>query len=173
MKLIAVTLLSATLACSPAFAKKAAEDRKVDTHNDAAFLAMAAQADMMTAHIGEEAEDRGATTGVKDFAKTLTQDHKSDYTTLSELANKLGETIPKSIDDRDVHAIQALDHYKGKAYDHMFLTREAEEHERLIRAFKSEAESGQNLQIKAYANQALPVIEKHLHKVQDLLKNKA
>lgn len=173
MKLIATTMLGAAIACLPVFAQNTAHATKADTQNDASFLTMAAEADMTTAHIGEEAEDRAATTGVKDFAKTLVQDHKSDYATLSELATKLGETIPKSVDTRDVHTIVALDHYKGKTYDHALLTRETEEHEKLIRAFKSEAENGQNPQIKAYASQTLPVIEKHLHEAQDLLKNKS
>lgn len=174
MKLIATTIVGAAMVCLPAMAAhKGKQDQAVDIHNDAAFLTMAAQADMTTAHIGEEAEDRAATAQVKDFAKTMVQDHKNDYTQLSELAGKLGETIPKSIDTRDVHTIMALDHYKGKTYDHMVLMREAEEHEKLVRAYKAEAQSGQDPRIKAYANQTLPVIEKHLHEAQDLLKSKA
>jgi putative membrane protein len=167
-KIIVSTFLGVAVACFPAYSKKPAA-----VQNDAAFLAMAAQADMTTAHIGQDAEDRAATSKVKDFAKTLAQDHTSDYQSLSELAGKLGESIPKAIDSRNDRAIAALDHYKGKTYDQMFLTHESEQHERLIAAFKKEAEHGQNPAIKAYASKALPVIERHLHDAQDLLKNKA
>ena len=64
-----------------------------------------------------------------------------------------------------------LDRYKGKTFDHAFLTHESMEHEKLVRAFKEEAEHGTNPDIKAYANKALPTIEQHLHDVQDLLKS--
>jgi putative membrane protein len=163
------TLLGAAVACLPAYSKKPA----TAVPNDAAFLSMAAQADMTTAHIGQEAEDRAAEGKVKDFAKTLAQDHTSDYQSLTELAGKLGETIPKAIDSRNDRAIAALDHYKGKTYDHMFLTHESTEHEKLVSAFRLEAEKGQNPAIKAYASKALPVIERHLHDAQDLLKQHA
>ena len=67
---------------------------------DAAFLSMAAQADMTAAHLGKMAQDRGAENPVKDFGKTLVTDHTDDYHQLTELSNKIGEAIPKAIDKR-------------------------------------------------------------------------
>jgi len=66
--------------------------------------------------------------------------------------------------------IAALDRSKGKAFDRAFLGHEAVAHEKLIKAFKQEGEHGDDPDIKAYANKALPVIEEHLHDVQDLRK---
>jgi hypothetical protein len=94
-KIILTVLAGAAISCLPALAKK-----PVSTQSDASFLAMAAQADMTTAHLGQDAADRGATEKVKDLGATLARDHTSDYNTLAELAGKTGETIPKSIDAR-------------------------------------------------------------------------
>jgi putative membrane protein len=137
---------------------------------DAEFLKVAAEADMTTTHIGKMAEDRAAANEVKDFGKKLAQDHTSDYKKLCEFAAKTGETVPRAIDKRDDREIAALDKSKGKAFDRAFLAHEAVAHEKLIKAFKQEAEHGDNPDIKAYANKALPVIEGHLHDVQDLRK---
>ena len=141
--------------------------------SDASFLAMAAQADMTIAHIGQDAEDRAANDQIKDFGKTLVKDHTMDYQSLTELAAKTGDSIPKGIDRMNDRTIASVDRYKGRTFDHAFLTSESAEHEKLIQAFKQEAMYGTNPDIKAYAQKALPTIEKHLHDAQDLLKQKS
>jgi putative membrane protein len=133
---------------------------------------MAAEADMTTAHLGQMAESRAASDGVKDFGKKLVQDHTNDYTELSQLAAKLGDSIPKGIDSVDNREIAKLDRYKGAAFDRAFLAHETVEHQRLVSAFKQEAEHGNDPAVKAYAGKVLPVIESHLHDGQDLLKAK-
>jgi len=166
MSKLFVSLLVGSVFCCAAPFKKGNEVRK----SDEAFLSMAAEADMTIAHIGKEAQDRGATEKIKDFGKTLVQDHTSDYESLTALAAKTGDAIPKGIDRVDDRTIAAIDRYKGKTFDHAFLTNESAEHQKLIRAFKEEAMHGSNPAIKAYATKALPTIEKHLHDAQDLLK---
>jgi len=142
-------------------------------HSDAQFLAMAAQADMTMAHIGKMARDRAATVEVKDFASTLVKDHTSDYERLTELAAKAGDTVPKAIDERNRRTIEELALRHGKTFDHAFLTRQSAEHEKLIDAYKWEAEHGPTPAIKVYAGNALAIIERHLHDAQDLLKQQS
>ena len=140
--------------------------------SDGSFVVMAAQADMMIAHIGKDAEGRGATDSVKQFGKSLVQDHTTEYQQLTIAAAKAKDVIQIGLDRQDIRTINALNRYSGKAFDHAFLTGQAAEHTRLVRAFKEEAEHGSNADLKAYANQALPVIEKHLHDAEDLLNHK-
>ena len=166
-KAVLATLGVAAICAVPLCAQTAAVNKR-----DADFLKMAAEADMTTTHIGKMAEDQGATDGVKDFGKKLAQDHTSDYQQLGELATKTGATIPNGIDKTDDREINILSKSKGKAFDRAFLAHETAAHERLVKAFKEEAEHGENADLKAYANKALPVIEGHLHDVQDLQKAK-
>jgi putative membrane protein len=140
---------------------------------DADFLKMAAEADMTATHIGKVAEDRAVASGVKDLGRKLVQDHTSDYRQLTDLAAKISESVPKAIDKQDDREIANLNKRKGKMFDQHFLTQETVEHEKLIKAFKDEAEHGDNPDVKAYANKALPLMEGHLHEAQDLLKPKA
>jgi putative membrane protein len=141
--------------------------------SDGAFVVMAAQADMTIAHIGKEAEDRASDSKIKDFGKALSQDHITEYQQLTEAAAKAKDVIPKAIDRPNDRIIAALDHFHGKAYDHAFLTRQITEHETLVKAFKHEADHGSNAELKAFANRELPIIERHLHDAQDLLKQGA
>jgi putative membrane protein len=165
--LILPALLATAVICLPGYSKMA------KTMSDKAFLAMAAQADMTMAHIGKDAETEATASNVKDFGKTLVDDHTSDYQQLTELAGKTGEPIPKAIDRLNGQRIVALERYRGKSFDHEFLIRQSAEHEKLIHAFKEEATYGSNPAIKAYASKALPTIERHLHEAEDLLKGRA
>jgi putative membrane protein len=167
-RMILSTLGAAAIAAMPLCARAADVSK-----TDAEFLKMAAEADMTTTHIGKMAEDRAATTEIKDYGKKLAQDHTSDYGQVAELAAKVGADVPKGIDKVDDRQIASLDKLKGKTFDRTFLTQETAEHERLIKAFQQEAEHGSNADIKDYANKALPVIQGHLHDAQDLLKTKA
>jgi putative membrane protein len=165
--LILSVLIGAGVYCLPAAGRTAASAK-----SDEAFLATAAQADMTIVHMGKMAQERAETPSLKDFANTLVQDHTNDYQELTELASKAGHGIPKVIDKHNDRTIATLDHYKGKTFDHAFLETQAAEHERLVSAFKREAEHGSNPDVKAYANKALPTIEQHLHDVENLLKQK-
>jgi putative membrane protein len=140
--------------------------------SDAAFLAAAAQADMTIVHISKMAQDRAASSKLKDFANTLVQDHTSAYQEVSELAATAGEPVPKGIDRQNDRVIAALDRSKGKTFDRAFLFRQLTEHEKLLSAFEREARHGSNPAVKAYASKALPTIERHLHDTQDLLKGR-
>jgi putative membrane protein len=140
--------------------------------DDHAFLKMAAEADMTSAHIGEMAETRAASNGVKEFGRKLVQDHTDDYRQVAELAAKLGDSIPKGIDSVDNRQITRLGRFKGAAFDRAFLAHETVEHQRLVSAFKREAEHGNDPAVKAYAGKTLPALESHLHDGQDLLKAK-
>ena len=143
------------------------------TQSDAAFLKMAAEADMAVAHMGQMAEKQASASEVKNLAETLVRDHTNDYQRLTALATKVGLTIPKAIDKQNEQAIMGLKHDQGKNFDHAFLLRQSKEHEKLIDAFKHEAEHGENPDIKAYASGELPTIERHLHDAQNLIKQRS
>ena len=160
--------LCGVLLCAPFEWAQATSAPKTDQE----FLNMAAEADMTSAHLGEMAGDRAASDGVKEFGKKLVQDHTNDYRIVSQLASKLGDMTPKGIDTADNREIGRLEKYKGAAFDRAFLAHETVEHQRLVSAFKQEAEHGANPDIKAYAAKTLPTIEGHLHDGQDLLKAK-
>ena len=166
-KLILAVLIGAIVHWVPAAAKTGAAAK-----SDGAFLAAAAQADMTIVHIGKMAQERAETPKLKDFANTLVQDHTNDYQELTELGAKAGDPIPKGIDKQNDRTINTLSHYKGKSFDHAFLENQTMEHERLVSAFKHEAEHGSNPEIKAYANKALPTIEQHLHDAENLIKQR-
>lgn len=133
---------------------------------DQQFLKTAARTDMTEAHQGQMAETTANRSEVKDFAKTLEQDHTHDYSQLANLAAKSGITIPNGIDTGKIHTIQQLRHLKGENFDRAFVRDEVAAHRQALAEYKREAAHGQDPDLKAYASQMIPTLEKHLQEAE-------
>jgi putative membrane protein len=138
--------------------------------SDKKFLALAANADMIEAHLGQMAANTAAKTSVRDFGQTLVRDHTSAYEELAALAGKIGATVPKGIDAQRDRAIRDLMHAKGRAFDRQFLKDEVLDHERALAMFRREAAHGQDAGVKAYASKMIPTLKEHLHLAESLAK---
>ncbi len=155
------------LCCAPAFSQTGTL-----SSSDQKFIDMAAQTDMTEAHFGQMAQDKAAAQGVKDYGQMLTTDHTNDYQQLSMTASKAGGTVPKGIDAAHDRMIAPFHNLKGAAFDRRFIHEMVAGHQQAIAAYQREANDGQNADVKAYANQALPTLQKHLQNARDLEKNK-
>lgn len=137
---------------------------------DRQFMTTAAKTDMTEAHEGQMAENQARRPDVKDFAKTLDQDHTESYEHLTELSAKTGVSIPKGINTGKDRTIQRLVHLKGDRFDRQFARDEIAAHRQAIAAFRHEAAHGQDADVKAYATKMIPVLEKHLHLAEECAK---
>src|SRR5271156_2960349 len=133
---------------------------------DKQFMIMAARTDMMEAHEGQIAESQAQRADVKDYAKTLVQDHTQSYGELSELAAKTGVTIPKGINAAKDPTMQQLTHLKDSHFDRQFTQDESAAHKQALAAFKREAANGRDADVKAFASQQIPILEKPLQTVE-------
>ena len=161
--LVTASCLAFGSVCLPAqTAKVSAADKQ--------FLKTAADANMTEAHLGEMAQAQASTQAVKDFGKTLAQDHATEYEQLSGVAGKTGETIPKGINVGRDRAIVRLMHMKGRSFDQSFLRDAIQDERRTIAKFQREARHGDNPAIKAYAQQIVPTLQQHVHAAEELEK---
>jgi putative membrane protein len=167
MRSIFPVLSICALCCAPAFAQSSNSGM-----TDQQFVDFAAQTDMMEAHLGQVAQDQAASQNVKDYAQTLVTDHTSDYNQLTAAAGKANLTVPKGLDAAHDKMIAPLAKMKGAAFDSHYAHEMITGHEKAIAQYKQEAQNGQNADIKAYASQTLPTLEKHLQAAQDLVKTK-
>lgn len=135
---------------------------------DTQFMKMAAQVNMTEAHIGQMAQTHASAQNVKDFGKTLSDEHTTSYEGLSVLANKTGEEIPKALAKNAT--VNRLDHLKGKSFDRAFVQNEVQDHKTALAAFKKEAEHGDNPDVKAWAQSMIPKLEGHLQAAENLEK---
>ena len=137
---------------------------------DKQFIITAAKTDMTEAHAGQMAENQASRPEVKEFARDLVQDHTESYVHLSELAGKIGVSIPKGINTGKDRTIQELVHLKGASFDRAFERDEIASHRRALEIFKREAAHAQDPDVKAYATGKIPILEKHLHLAEECAK---
>lgn len=137
---------------------------------DRAFMDDAARMDMIGAHESQMAANQASKADVKDLAKTLVQDHSQDYGQIAELAVKKNVSIPKGIDAAKDPAIRRLTPLKGARFDRQFADDQIAAQRRAIAAFKRESQHGEDADVKAYAANALPTLEKDLKEAESHVK---
>ena len=156
MKAILAGLFSCAVLSLPSFGQ-AGETAT----GDQAFVDTAAQTDMTEAHLGQLAADQAASQGVKDYAQMLVTDHTNDYKVLTAAATKAGLTVPKGLDAKHEKMVAPFEKLHGKAFDHKYIQTMVAGHTAALEAYTKESKDGTNADIKAYATQTLPTLEKH------------
>jgi len=141
--------------------------------SDQDFVTLAAQTDMTEAHLGQLAQEQGASQAVKDLGQMLATEHTRGYTQLNAIATKAGLTVPKGTDAKHDKMIAPFEKLKGAAFDRRYAPMMVTGHREAIAAYKKEASDGQNADVKTYAEQTLPTLEKHLQAAQDAAKAKS
>jgi putative membrane protein len=171
MRNIASTVCCLALCCLTAAAQK--EHAKGAAMSDQKFIDMAAQTDMLEAHLGQMAADQAGSQGVKDYASMLVTDHTADYQQVTALAAKDNLTVPKGLDAAHDKMIAPFDKLKGAAFDSRYAHAMVAGHTEAIGVYKKEAAGADNADVKAYASATLLTLNKHLDQAKELEKKPA
>jgi putative membrane protein len=119
------------------------------------------------------AQTAASSQAVKDYAQMLITDHTQDFNQLYEVAHQANLTRPDAIDaEHDKMMIDPFQKLKGAAFDHRYIQEMVTGHTKAIAVYKKEAADAQNPAVKTYAENAIPVLEKHLDGAKDLEKSK-
>jgi|SRR6185312_6866883 len=137
---------------------------------DQQFIKMAAESDMLHAHLGQMAEKQSARRGIRDLGLEIRKNDTADYQVLSDLSAKTGTTIPKGIDERGDKTINRLSRLKGVSFDHAFITEVIDSDKKTVATFEQKAKDAQNPEVKTYAANALPALKLHLNEAEDWVK---
>jgi putative membrane protein len=140
---------------------------------DQQFVDFAAQTDMVEANLGQLAETVSSSQPVKDYGQMLVTDHTNDFSHLNDVARQANLNVPNAIDaQHNKMMIDPFQKLKDAAFDHRFIPAMVAGHTQAIAVYKKEATDAQNPALRSYAEQALPVLEKHLDAAKALEKSK-
>lgn len=141
--------------------------------SDQKFVDFAAQTDMVEANLGQLADSAASAQPVKDYAQMLVTDHTNDFSQLNKVAHQANLTVPNAIDtEHSKGMIAPFQKVKGKAFDKKYVHEMVAGHTQAIAVYKKEAADAQNPDLKAYAEQTLPTLQKHLDGAKALEKAK-
>jgi len=139
------------------------------TVNDKQFLTDAIQGDMAEVQLGQLAEAKGNTEGVRNFGVMLASDHAKAQAQALSVASAMGVQPPQAPKPEAKQEYDELSQLSGAAFDAEFVKYMVADHEKDIAKFKAEAKSGSGAAAQM-ASAQLPTLEHHLATAQTLEK---
>jgi putative membrane protein len=180
MNLTLTTAAVLALAAAPAFAQSstprpaqpltstpATGESSALSQQDQTFLKEAAngKAEVET---GRYVQEHGSNPAVKEFGRWMVTDHTMADQMLERTAAAVGAQLPTTLDHDAQSMVDRVQKMRGTELDRTYIRDMVEDHENDVRSFQKEAQSGQNPQVKAFAQEMLPALQQHLAEAQDL-----
>jgi putative membrane protein len=135
---------------------------------DESFFQNAAEGGMAEVEAGKLAQSKGSSAGVKSFAAMMVKDHSAANEKLQKIAADSGVTLPTQLNAEHQAMKAKLSGLSGDAFDKEYLRGQLKDHEVTVSLLRTEIDSGQNADAKAFASQTLPTVETHLQTVKEL-----
>jgi putative membrane protein len=120
---------------------------------------------------GREAENKAKDTAFRDYAQMIVADHTKMSDDLNNVVNKMrGAQLPKSLDKAHEQKLQQLTSASAQAFEEKFRTQQIDGHQQAIKLFQDYATTGDNDELKRWAQTSVAMLERHLERAQALRK---
>jgi putative membrane protein len=134
------------------------------------FIKEAVEGNLAEVQVGQLAQQKGESEGVKTFGGQLQKDHSAANEKVTALANKLGVTPPTEPNKKQKAIHDRLSKLNGAAFDKAFAKAMVDDHKEDIGKFEKQAKK-KNDPTADLANEILPDLRKHLEMAQSLVKD--
>jgi putative membrane protein len=138
------------------------------TGADKEFVANVEKINIQERELGRLAQPKSQNDDVKDYGKMLERDHSEALEKLVDVMKKNGIPQTKGLPQAQDEAINKLRRLSGSAFDRQFVDMMVEGHQKAVEMFKEEANTAQNKDVRDYAKDTLPTLEKHLRDAKNL-----
>ncbi len=132
------------------------------SRQDQAFAGEAATSGMAEVEAGQMAVTRGTSPQIKQLGQMMVTDHTQANDQLSQIAQQAGVALPTQPTAAQHREAQSLSGLSGSQFDAAFARQEVQDHRKAIAQFQTEAKSGHDPALKTFAQQTIPVLQKHL-----------
>jgi len=136
---------------------------------DKTFLRKALMGDNAEMQMGQMAQQKGVSQGVKDFGKMLYDDHQKAKADALTVAQGHGVADTKAVPPGATAEQTKLSGLSGADFDREFARFMVKEHKKDIAAFEKQAKSGDK-DTASLASNTLPALRKHLAEAERLAK---
>lgn len=137
---------------------------------DKTFVMKAAQGGMAEVNLGKLAAEKASRPDVKEFGNMMVEDHTKANDQLKSVANQKSLPIPTDVGAKHQALYDRLSKLSGPAFDKAYVKAMVKDHHEDVGDFRKEANSGKDPDIKNFASQTLPVLEKHLTAIEKIQK---
>ena len=134
---------------------------------DKQFILSAASSGMYEAQAGQLAVQKTTADKIRQLAQNLVDDHTKVNDQLKALAQGKGVTIPTGLNPDHQGMLDQLNKLDGTAFDSEYLRQQAAGHRAAVDLFQNETIWGTNSDIKQFASNTLPTLQKHRDMVRE------
>jgi len=128
---------------------------------DTDFVRKASSGNLTEIALGKLASDQASSDDVKKYAARMVADHTQANEKLGKLAGSKGiqiATAPDVAQQQDIDRLKGLD---GAAFDRAYSDLMVRSHKLTTGLYDLEASKGEDVEIRAFARDALPVLREH------------
>ncbi len=140
---------------------------------DQMFINMAAAGDAAEIQAAQLAQAKAHRSAVKSYAAQMISDHTATTQQLSTIAQSKGVTPAATPSDSAQATMAKLEADKGTAFDRAYVRDQVLDHEKMVQAYQDEIANGQDADVKVFAQQTLPAVQKHLREARTLSSHRA
>ena len=117
---------------------------------------------------GKLAQQQASDAQVKEFGEHMVKDHGRMLQEQEKMASAKGVDMPKQPKKEHQAAIKKLQKAEGEQFDTAFMSQMVKDHENSLKQVRQAAKNAKDPELKAMAEKAAPVIEKHLQMAKQL-----
>ncbi|MGQ3170440.1 MAG: DUF4142 domain-containing protein [Methylophilus sp.] len=164
-----MTRLNRLICCSVVLGALFVNVAKADgvSMSDKRFLKSAAEAGTFEVEGSKFALKKSKDADILRFAKMMTEDHSQAAFKLKDLATRRMVELPKEPSLMQQAKLKYLESRDGVKFDKSYASHiGVSAHEQAIKLFEDAAEDADDLDIKKFASETLPVLRKHLEEAK-------
>jgi putative membrane protein len=139
---------------------------------DRDFLVGAEKTEVKERSLSQVAWNRALSAKVKEFARTVIDNHEQSLRQLRDLMQRKGWSQPPSVPEASAEGTYRLDS-SSATFDHQYISLMTAETQQAIARFKLATETADDPEVRAYAAAGLPILEREHQKAADLEKKLA
>ena len=136
------------------------------TPKDQKFFEDAAQGGMTEVKLAQIAQEKATNDQVKQLAQTIEQDHKQANDKLKTIAEQKDVQMPSNLDAKHQAMVDKFSNLSGDQFDRQYAQAMVKDHKKDIAAFQRQANSGYDSDLKQFAQETVPTLQKHLQMAQ-------
>ncbi|GGP17681.1 DUF4142 domain-containing protein [Silvimonas iriomotensis] len=136
--------------------------------DDIAFIDKVGAAGTAEIATSKLALKQGKGKDVQEFAGHMIEDHQKLADKLTLLARGKKHAVPAQTPADLQSTMTRLSGLKGDAFDAAYIQFQVSAHQDAVHLFEKEAESGNDLDVRQFAAQTLPLLQEHLHAIQQI-----
>lgn len=139
---------------------------------DTAFVSKALAGGEAEVQLGQLAQDKSQSQDVKLFGQKMVNDHSQmGDKWFKPLARQLGMSEPNGPSKKDKKLIERLQGLSGSEFDTEYIKAMVKDHQEDLKEFRTEAQSGQDPNVRQAAEQGTTIISHHLQMIEQIAKN--